>query len=517
MERGEDMSNEIVEMGGDVEIPKNERDGYSDDRENEAQKIKVTDRAYGRIMGRLIIWGLISLSAMGAMRQEAQAVEHKDKQKTEQMQPEEQQSVRQVTFKREERKLPPEFFTSDQKDYLTLQYGEDIFKEIQDRILFQKINEEYYKEGAESKKLVVENFEEAEISSDFVKQLCETYPRGWVDTEVDSVMYVDTLREVHESYGDALNQADAAATATLKKGGATKVDFYKGPTMDNLWDINSVLAHELGHANGWWSDNSLSPEMKRQIFMDVTQRYFEGENVYFSPYVEAIENEDPNVESRIKVTEYWAEICEEYFCFPERMQENSPEDYKIVDKYVQLQDPGYDVVESAQKRMTMIDEARQEKALGHYSADVREQLSSLSAQLQELQNKLYAVYDSDVSIEEKDSAYLRFNEQSDALETQQYELAVGPEAQEELKQLLARFSKDVQAAAEAHNEATFDNLYSQIAITIDQFNQKYGLEFDGVHLVDRGASYMHRILNPSREQFYKNQRSIDVEAFEIIE
>jgi hypothetical protein len=42
-------------------------------------------------------------------------------------------------------------------------------------------------------------------------------------------------------------------------------------------------------------------------------------------------------------SEYWAQICSEYFTNPEGFLKNHPNDFKLVDTYVKKNDPSFDI------------------------------------------------------------------------------------------------------------------------------------------------------------------------------
>lgn len=227
--------------------------------------------------------------------------------------------------------------------YLSSVFGEDNLNELKYQWFNQSWYEKHEHEGKKSKNTAIENFEKIEMPPKLLKKIwTETYPKNWVDTEVDSIIFED-----YDTKGRA------AATATRKLEGPTTIVFYKDAGK-MLGQLNEIFSHESGHANDWKSDNTLSIEERKKLLIEITKRYFTGKNIYHSDYVESIKNEDTHSENYRKVTEYWAEICEEYFDNPQWLKENHPEDYKIVDQYVKKQDRKFNPTDAKLKRESII-------------------------------------------------------------------------------------------------------------------------------------------------------------------
>ncbi|MFH1236475.1 MAG: hypothetical protein V1685_06100, partial [Parcubacteria group bacterium] len=144
-------------------------------------------------------------------------------------------------------------------------------------------------------------------------------------------------------------------------------------------------------------DNNLTVDQRLTLFAEVTRRFTEGRNLYQSEYVESINNPDAIENLNIKVSEYWAEICAAYFTEPEKMKSNNPEDFALVDRWVKLQDPGYDTVVQAEARQRLSAEYSEEYAKQQqqerYTAlpeEVRRELDALPEQFAcELERKSF--------------------------------------------------------------------------------------------------------------------------------
>jgi len=173
-----------------------------------------------------------------------------------------------------------------------------------------------------------------------------TFPDNWVNGEVDSVIFRDEAKEMPDRYGI---DGEAAAIATTKRSGTTKVNFYRGAGTD-FGDVEEIFAHETGHANDWENDEQLSFRERKRFLVEVAKRFFTGENTVPFSYVEAIKNDDQNEENYLKIKEYWAEICEEYFSNPDYFAARYPDDYRLVHRWITKDYQDFDPVIAKMKR-----------------------------------------------------------------------------------------------------------------------------------------------------------------------
>ena len=342
------MSEEIIK--GDV--MKGEK---SEDEE------KKRDKSYERIIGnkgklkrvleRMIIWGMISLAAATALKERCEGGELVT------------ESVKESTSELAERAKDKYAELIDSANlYLKVIYGENFIprgKAIRGEVIELDRDKMIEGKNKELEGTAIKDFEKIEIPTELIEQLCESYPENWVDTEIDSIIFKDEVKEMPSEYGI---KSSSAATANLKSSGITTVVFYKdaGKMIEQL---NEIFAHESGHANDWEADNTLSADEGDNLLLKLTKRYFSGKNIYHSEYVESIKNDDQQQENYLKITEYWAEICMQYFDNPEWFSENHPEDYELVDQWVTKQDPSFDPVEAKLKRENIINKFKEDKGL----------------------------------------------------------------------------------------------------------------------------------------------------------
>jgi len=179
--------------------------------------------------------------------------------------------------------------------------------------------------------------------------LHDTFPKGWL--EVRQVIQQDITDDVPEQYG---LKEGLKSLASCSQIGESSIIFYQGSRQYRLsFLISDVMAHELGHANDWHSDEQLDYSERQKLLLAIGNR-IKSEDRYLSDYVESINNEDKKTENHLKASEYWAEICSQYFTAPEWM---NIKDYLLVDGVVRKADPDYQPAEMAQKRWDMIEQA----------------------------------------------------------------------------------------------------------------------------------------------------------------
>lgn len=197
-------------------------------------------------------------------------------------------------------------------------------------------------EGVQTSDLVTieeeDGAREQRISAGQLRELLNYYPRGWVDTEIASITQSDLPDSLAEEYGI---EGESAATCSTEVGETkSRIDFHRASQEENLyWVLTNYLPHEIGHANDWSTDEEMSVGERMDLLLAIADRLVSDDR-YQSAYVEEINNPDKQQEFYLKATEYWAEICAQYFDLPEAM---NIKDFALVDRVVRRGDPQYDV------------------------------------------------------------------------------------------------------------------------------------------------------------------------------
>lgn len=166
------------------------------------------------------------------------------------------------------------------------------------------------------------------------------YPRNWLRGKVSEINYVtNTPGQIPKKYG----KNSAASTMAGKYDRPPKsITLYTnefnliGKPMAS-YVLDHIIAHELGHANDWISNSTLSYKERLSLLKSVISRLGQRDR-FESSYVESIKLDDKKEENIRKATEYWAEICEAYF---RSLQFNKGPDFDLVEGIVRKTDPNY--------------------------------------------------------------------------------------------------------------------------------------------------------------------------------
>lgn len=211
---------------------------------------------------------------------------------------------------------------------------------------------------------------DSEATPERINALLATFPEGLI-REVRSIDFINEKYVIDPEYGTELSERfQGVATAEGGAGKAgTEIVFWramKGPTYEigilskekivltkeNMWSReiwSATLAHEVSHAGDWLRSSTLS-EFERIALEKAVYDRVRSKDRYVSAYVEAIANEDKEVELQKKATEYWAEIGKAYF----DGEANLPDaDFKLVDEHIKKIDPNFDRDKALQKRLAI--------------------------------------------------------------------------------------------------------------------------------------------------------------------
>lgn len=170
------------------------------------------------------------------------------------------------------------------------------------------------------------------------------FPKGWINGEIDEVIF--TI--------DKESPLDFKVSGLHSRNfwGKTEIYFWpsafgKGKEEDTVDLYNGTLAHELAHANDWTTDSGLNLLERYRLLDSVYEsmkKYYSERKADYVEYSESFRNGTPEGEFTA-VKEYWAETCALYFCNPQSLKDERPEDYKLVDDFVKKHEPEYDVFE----------------------------------------------------------------------------------------------------------------------------------------------------------------------------
>lgn len=174
------------------------------------------------------------------------------------------------------------------------------------------------------------------------------FPRGWVDTEIESVTQADTTIMMDKSYG--IDGIEAAHCATDEHG-HSRILLSNGARRESmLWNTLELLPHEVAHANDWLRDSEMTLDERIQLLYDVVKRV-DAPDRWKSVYVEEIKNEDPQLQTYKRSIEYFAEISAAYMHTPDKLNKK---DFDIVDRAIRRTDPNFDVRKSINHRAQVV-------------------------------------------------------------------------------------------------------------------------------------------------------------------
>lgn len=203
-------------------------------------------------------------------------------------------------------------------------------------------------EGADTPEPKFENFDPRHLTEQELRNLLiTTYPRNWIKTEIDRVVFSADSVGLPDQYG--LNQPMVGTVE--ERAGSAKVTIYHR-TAGDLERVAQIYAHESGHVN-WTGDASVKYEERVELLYAVAKRFLTGRDCYPSAYVQEINNPDPQKADFLRIQEYWAEVCEAYFTDPDDLRRH-PEDFALVDTWVKKQDPDYEPYAAAAERAEII-------------------------------------------------------------------------------------------------------------------------------------------------------------------
>ncbi|MFA6909124.1 MAG: hypothetical protein WC289_04570 [Patescibacteria group bacterium] len=307
----------------------------SDHTEVHEKLQKTGNEKIKMVLRRLVLWGIISASAIEAFSPgtvEAHTEESKDKGKDA------------ISMLIEKYGLSEQVASEGMK-FVEKQISATEFRRVVERMLVGDYARETRGEGIKIKEVATRGFDEIGYDSEKLRQiLLETYPEGWVDTEIDTFEYKKNVLPLVG--GIAISDSYGSSNVLIDTHGSTR-----SSSMDD------IIAHESGHVNDWESDNTFSAKDRLQLLERTARRYFTGDNLYDSWYVETKTDPDIQKQNYIRLKEYWAEICAAYFTNNIFLKKNHPEDFALVDEWVKKHDDTYDASAQSNNRKVSFGEA----------------------------------------------------------------------------------------------------------------------------------------------------------------
>jgi hypothetical protein len=218
----------------------------------------------------------------------------------------------------------------------------------------------------------IEGFEAAGLQNTSLKQLWTEgsgpYPKKWINGGIEHIKFSNKHRTVISQNG-----TDMSVFAQYDQIESRTIIFYdRMPTMGGVevqnikqnfsakeiaeW-LDMTFSHESGHGNDWDSNMHIDIDERANLLSKIINRVQ-------SPHpgrsaIEAMTENKGYAESLgivdksqllTKASEYWGDMCMNYFQFSEWFQDTYPEDFKIVDEFIKKTDPSFDPLKAEKQR-----------------------------------------------------------------------------------------------------------------------------------------------------------------------
>jgi len=203
----------------------------------------------------------------------------------------------------------------------------------------------------------------AGISEKFLEHLWvngDTYPAAWVAqvSEINFVAEQKSMADVGLAGSAAATMDRSNDIMTFYDARLSRETSQQSEAVSKLiskWD--ETFSHELGHANDWIGNDQLSARQRLEMLYTVTRHYVsrhETEHNLDWSYPDRLTQENVYDERLAKVTEWWAELCTDYFQNPADLQSIRPDLYRLVHTFVQRSDRTFDPFRAADKRRAVL-------------------------------------------------------------------------------------------------------------------------------------------------------------------
>lgn len=165
-----------------------------------------------------------------------------------------------------------------------------------------------------------------------------TYPKGWQK----NLASINQENKNQKLTASGLGSSGNALATTFRHGDGGK-DSLKAKVV--FWDVTrngrfgyvvDSISHELGHVNDW-NDEGVSYVDRLELLVKIGQR-INAKDRFHSAYVESIHEDNHFRVAYDRATEYWSEICVQYFNDATQLH---VKDFGIVDDYVHKIDSKY--------------------------------------------------------------------------------------------------------------------------------------------------------------------------------
>jgi len=203
----------------------------------------------------------------------------------------------------------------------------------------------------------IEGEERFDIEESTLKSLWSeegNYPKGWINESIEKVRLVGSSDIKKPVY---------AKESTVMAGGTREnimnlAVFEDVPQDQKLKSLDWIFSHEIGHLNDWENSSNVNFNERIDLLVSVHKRM--NEPNHFEDVISSYDDmkDVGNEEQRqfYLAREYWGNLCEYYFTFPDILKERSPEDFELVDSWVKKRDPQFDPFIASEKRNSLMEQ-----------------------------------------------------------------------------------------------------------------------------------------------------------------
>lgn len=202
-------------------------------------------------------------------------------------------------------------------------------QEVVSRMYFSDMQAYFQKQNGDRVGPEVVGFDENEVKYGITENYF-LYPKGWINGEMDMIRYNDKKH----------NRNCAGYFYTGNILFSSRLEIFNNSEEPGFIG-SGVLEHELGHANDWMTDMDLNIVERQQLLLLIHDRLNSSDRYQSDYYSSFINGTKEGLHK--SASEYWAEICEQYFTNPKKLLEKHPVDFQIVDKFAKKNDPSFDI------------------------------------------------------------------------------------------------------------------------------------------------------------------------------
>lgn len=234
-----------------------------------------------------------------------------------------------------------------------------LIEELHSHVFIKMISSNEKNKEDYSQNPQINGFEKKGINNNIFKKLWNEkyYPKGTIVGQLKEIKYEDSPSK--SSYTDGENSAsvDFYENDVITFYGTKHKHLENVPLKHKVDVLDMIFSHELGHINDWVGKNNLSLSERINFLHDITKAFSkEGSFRDIGGYINGVSHKKEKLEKYIKVSEYWAVLCEYYLTFPDIFEANtSLEEKKLINKWFVSENIDFNNTKKFQERKKIIE------------------------------------------------------------------------------------------------------------------------------------------------------------------